>query len=336
MKGKIMKKMMSLSIVAFFAASVVAAENTLVEVRERGYLICGVDLGVPGFSEETDGLVAGFDADICRSISAAIFGTPSVEFVSHNNIDRYTSLMTGTIDVQMHSPDFGVGHSAGLIEVVSWTHYDGIFVGAPEEFGVSSLRDLDGASFCTVGDNRVRRTLSAYLDNNQMEHSFRGLSLNKSGEFEDYDLRSECEVVAAERMVLLGFRTSAKRPFTILPEALATVPFGIGVSRDDAQWSQIVSSVFNALLIAEELGISSATIDEDIENTNNSRILGGNEEFAAALGLDSGWAKNAIRASGNYGEIFDRNLGENSEVGSWRGLNAQWTSGGILIGHGFH
>lgn len=313
-----------------------ASAQTLDEVRARGALNCGVTTGLVGFAApDANGEWEGFDVGVCRAVAAAVLGDPTaVNFVPTTGQTRFTALASGEIDMLARNTTWTFSRDVDLrFEFVGINYYDGQGFMVPRELGVSSAMELDGATVCIQTGTTTELNLADFFASNNM--SYEPVPIETNAEAQQQYLAGACDVYTTDASGLAATRATFEDPsaHVVLPEIISKEPLGPLVRHGDNEWGDIVRWTLNALIAAEELGITSANITELAAGTENpeiNRILGSEGDLGAMLGLESDWAVNAIMAGGNYGELFERNIGENTPIGLARGLNAQWTDGGLL------
>ena len=313
-----------------------AAAATLDDVKARGKLNCGVTTGLVGFAApDANGNWEGFDVGVCRAVAAAVFGDPeAVEFVPTTGKTRFTALASGEVDMLARNTTWTFSRDVDLkFTFVGVNYYDGQGFMAPKALGVSSAKELDGATVCIQTGTTTELNLADFFRKNGM--SYEPVPIETNAEAQQQYLAGACDVYTTDASGLAATRATFEAPgdHVILPEIISKEPLGPLVRHGDPEWGDIVRWTLNALIAAEELGISSTNIEELSAGTNNpeiNRILGTEGTLGEMLGLSADWAKNAILAGGNYGEIFAKNIGEATPIGLARGLNAQWTDGGLL------
>ena len=322
--------------VAALAAGVASAA-TLDDVKARGALNCGVTTGLVGFAApDANGVWEGFDVGICRAVAAAIFGDPTaVEFVPTTGQTRFTALASGEIDLLARNTTWTFSRDTDLkFEFVGVNYYDGQGFMVPKNLGVSSAKDLDGATVCIQTGTTTELNLADFFRTNNM--SYEPVPIETNAEAQQQYLAGACDVYTTDASGLAATRATFEAPgdHTLLPEIISKEPLGPLVRHGDSEWGDIARWTLNALVSAEELGVTSANIAElSAAPTNNpevNRLLGTEGELGAMIGLDANWAANAIAAGGNYGELYEQNIGESTPIGLARGLNAMWTEGGLI------
>ena len=314
----------------------IAAATTLEDVQARGTLNCGVSTGVNGFSApDANGTWQGFDVAVCRAVAAAVLGDPmAVNFVSTTGQTRFTALASGEIDILPRNTTWTFSRDVDLgFTFVGVNYYDGQGFMINRDRGVSSATELDGATVCIQTGTTTELNLADYFRVNNM--SYEPVPIETEAEARQQYLAGACDTYTTDASGLAAARAAYENPadHIILPEIISKEPLGPLVRHGDPEWGDITRWTLNALIAAEELGVTSANIDEMLSGTDNpeiNRLLGTEGNFGEMLGLDNAWAVNAIKAGGNYGEIFARYLGESTPVGLARGLNAQWKDGGLL------
>jgi len=317
-------------------AAGMASAQTLQEVQERGVLNCGVNTGLAGFAApDANGEWEGFDVALCRAVAAAVLGDPSaVEFVSLTGKTRFTALAGGEIDMLSRNTTWTFTRDNDLkFEFTGINYYDGQGFLTRRDLGVSSATELDGATICIQTGTTTELNLADFFRANNMNYDPVPIETNAEA-LQQYNAGA-CDVYTTDASGLAASRATFENPndHVILPEIISKEPLGPVVRHGDNEWGDIVRWTLNALIAAEEYGVTSANIDELAQGTDNpevNRLLGTEGNFGEVLGLEPEWAVNAIKAEGNYGEIFERYIGESTPIGLARGLNAQWTDGGLM------
>lgn len=304
-------------------------------MKERGTLNCGVTTGLVGFAApDANGEWEGFDVGVCRAVAAAVLGDPTaVEFVPTTGKTRFTALASGEIDMLARNTTWTFSRDVDLkFEFVGVNYYDGQGFMVPKALGVSSATELNGATVCIQTGTTTELNLADYFRNNNMEYT--PVPIETNAEAQQQYLAGACDVYTTDASGLAATRAAFEAPadHVVLPEIISKEPLGPLVRHGDNDWGDVVRWTLNALIAAEEYGITSANIDEMAANGNPEvkRILGSEGDLGAMFGLEADWAKRAIAAGGNYGELFAKNIGESTPIGLSRGLNAQWTEGGLL------
>ncbi|WP_179380641.1 amino acid ABC transporter substrate-binding protein [Jannaschia marina] len=333
-----MKNSVLLGTLAFAGlAAAGASAATLDDVKARGSLNCGVTTGVPGFAEpDANGVWQGFDVAVCRAVAAAVLGDPeAVTFVPTTGKTRFTALASGEIDMLARNTTWTFSRDTDLkFDFVGVNYYDGQGFMVPADLGVSSATELDGATVCIQTGTTTELNLADFFRVNGM--SYEPVPIETGAEAVQQYLAGACDVYTTDRSALAAQRAGFEAPddSVILPEVVSKEPLGPLVRHGDSEWADIVRWTLNAMISAEELGVTKDNVEEMAaspgDNPEINRLLGTEGELGAMIGLDATWAKNAIAAVGNYGEVFDTNIGESTAIGLARGLNAQYTDGGLI------
>lgn len=324
----------ALSIVALGAGMATAA--TLDDVKARGELICGSNAALAGFAApDANGVYQGFDVAICRAVAAAVLGDPmKVKFVPTTGETRFTALASGEIDMLSRTTTWTYSRDADLkFTFAGVNYYDGQGFMVKKALGVSSAKELDGATICIQTGTTTELNLADYFKSNNL--SYEPVPIKDNAEAEQQYSSGSCDVYTTDASGLAATRATFAdaSEHIILPEIISKEPLGPLVRHGDDQWADIVKWTYNALVAAEEYGVTSTNIAElsaaPGNNPEINRLLGTEGDLGAMMGLDKDWAKRAIMAGGNYGEIFASNIGESTPIGLARGLNALWTQGGL-------
>ena len=314
-----------------------ASAATLDDVKNRGSLNCGVNTGLAGFAApDANGNWEGFDVAFCRAVATAVFGdATAVEFAPLTPQTRFTALASGEVDMLSRNTTWTLTRDADLkFEFAGVNYYDGQGFMVPAGLGVTSARDLDGATVCIQTGTTTELNLADFFRSNNMEYE--PVPIETNAEAQQQYLAGACDVYTTDASGLAATRATFENPgdHVILPEIISKEPLGPLVRHGDNEWGDIVRWTLNALVAAEEYGVTSANVDElasqGTDNPEINRLLGTEGNLGEMLGLDADWAARTIKAVGNYGEIFERNIGETTPIGLSRGLNAQWTNGGLL------
>jgi len=317
------------------SASVSAqAGTTLDAVKERGFVQCGVNTGLPGFSNADEaGKWTGLDADVCRAIAAAVLGdAEKVRFTPLTAKERLTALQSGEVDVLSRNTTWTLTRDTSLgINFTGVTYYDGQGFMVSKSLGISSAKELDGAAVCILAGTTTELNLADYFRTNGMQYEpvvFDTADQTARG-FE----AGRCDVLTSDQSQLYGLRIKLKEPdkAEILPDVISKEPLGPAVRQGDDAWFNIVRWTLFAMVNAEELGVTSANVDEMRSSSNPEirRLLGLEGIKGKGLGLADDWAYRIVKQVGNYGEVFERNVGSGSPLGIPRGLNALWRDGGL-------
>ena len=321
---------------AVLLGSAANAAATLDAVKAKGFVQCGVSQGLPGFSNADDaGNWTGLDVEMCRAVAAAIFGDGSkVKFSPLSAKQRFTALSSGEIDILSRNTTWTMTRDTQLgLNFAGVNYYDGQGMMVPTALGVKSATELDGANICTNTGTTTELNITDYFRSNNM--SFNLIAFEKADEVVAAYDAGRCDVYTTDRSGLAAQRGKLTKPdsHVVLPEIISKEPLGPVVRQGDDQWFNIVRWTLNALINAEELGITQANAKARLRGTENpaiKRLLGSEGKFGEELGLSNDWALNAIIAVGNYGESYERNVGPNTPLKLDRGVNALWSDGGIL------
>ncbi len=314
-----------------------AAAATLDDVKARGKLNCGVNTGLVGFAApDANGVWEGFDVAVCRAVAAAVLGDPTaVEFVPTTAKTRFTALASGEVDLLVRNTTWTFSRDTDLkFDFVGVNYYDGQGFMAPKALGVSSAKELDGATVCIQTGTTTELNLADFFRRNNI--SYEPVPIETNAEGQQQYLAGACDTYTTDASGLASTRAAFENPgdHVILPEIISKEPLGPLVRHGDNEWGDIVRWTLNALISAEELGVTSANVAELASGPTDSpevnRLLGTEGNLGEMIGLGKDWAVRMIAAVGNYGEVFEKNIGEKTPIGLARGLNAQWTDGGLL------
>lgn len=315
-----------------------AAEgDTVNAIRSRGALLCGVSTGGSvGMSTLDDrGQWRGLEADFCRAVAATLLGDATkVQFVPLEFRNAFAALQSGAVDMLARTATWTFTREVELrFEFAGIYVYDGQAFMVSRRLGVTSARQLNGASICVTGGSTTELNLADYFRTNNM--TYRPVVTNSREQNQANLDAGRCDVYTNERGGLAASRTALRNPddYIILPETISKEPAGPIVRRDDLRFRDIVAWTLRALIAAEEFGVTAANVRETAGGTTNpeiQRMLGRTGNFATSLGVNADWAVQAIAAVGNYGEIFERNLGAGSRVNLDRGQNNLWSRGGLM------
>ncbi len=326
------------AIVALSAS--VASAATLDDVKGKGFVQCGVNTGLAGFAAPNDkGEWSGFDVDICKAVAAAIFGEATADTVKYTPTtakERFTALQSGEIDLLSRNTTWTLSRDTALgFNFAGVNYYDGqgFMINSKNLPGINSALQLSGAAVCVQAGTTTELNLADYFRANNMQYN--PVVFEKLEEVNAAYDGGRCDVYTTDQSGLYSIRLTLSAPddHVVLPEIISKEPLGPAVRHGDDQWFDIVKWTLNAMIIAEELGITQANVDEMKESTNPEvrRVLGteADSKLAADLGLSNEWVVNIVKAVGNYGESFERNIGTGSPLKIARGLNALWTKGGL-------
>ena len=311
-----------------------AGAGTLDQVKQRGFLACGTNPGLPGFALPDDkGNYTGLDVDLCRGIAAAIFDDPTkVKFIPLTAKDRFTALQSGEIDVLSRNGTWTQSREAELgLLFTGVNYYDGQGFMVRKKLNISSALELNGASVCVQQGTTTELNLADYFRSTNMKYEVIAFATADEA-IKAYD-SGRCDSFTTDVSQLYGERIKLVNPdeHMILPEVVSKEPLGPSVRQGDDQWFNIVKWTHFAMINAEEDGVTKANVDEKAKSTAPElrRLLGVEGDFGKSLGLTKDWAYRIVKHVGNYGESFERSLGEGSKLKIKRGLNNLWSKGGI-------
>lgn len=324
----------TLVIATGLSASAFAAEGTLDKVKKRGALKCGVSTGIAGFSSPNDkGEWSGLDVDFCHAVAAAVLGDASkVKYVPLTAKERFTALQSGEIDILSRNTTWTITRDSSLgVNFAGTTYYDGQGFLVSKKLGVKSAKELDTAAVCIQAGTTHELNLSDYFKTNGMKY--------KSVVFDTPDQTAQgfgsgrCDVLTSDQSQLYALRLKLKDPSSavVLPEVISKEPLGPVVRQGDDNWFNLVKWTHFAMLNAEELGVTSKNVDakKSSKDPAIARLLGTRDNTGNAMGVNADWAYQVIKQVGNYGEIFEKNVGKPSPLKISRGLNALWSNGGL-------
>src|ERR1700754_1793254 len=330
-------KCASLVLTVAFAAGLAtpaAHAQTLKTVTDRGMVSCGVSQGLPGFSSPDDkGNWTGLDVDVCRAISAAIFNDPSkIKFVPLSAKDRFTALQSGEIDVLSRNTPWTLSRDISLgANFTGVTYYDGQGFLVKKSLNVNSALELSNASVCVQTGTTTEQNLADYFKDNKMKYEV--IAFTGADETVKAYESGRCDVFTSDVSQLYAERLKLANPadHVVLPEVISKEPLGPMVRHGDDQWFDIVKWTLFAMIDAEEMGVTQKNVDEmaKSDKPDLKRVFGTDGNLGEQLGLIKDWVSRIVKAVGNYGESFDRNVGAGSKLGLSRGLNQLWNKGGI-------
>ena len=330
--------LIGLAVAVLVAAGAIAYDRydtrTLKRITRRGELLCGVNTGLPGFSMPDDkGNWSGFDVDFCRALSAAIFDDPNkVKFIPLDASERFKELRDRKIDVLSRNSTWTISREAEFrLHFAGVSYYDGQGFMVRKKRNVDSALGLDGSKVCVQTNTTTELNLSDYFNANHMK--FEVAKFTKLDDMLKAYEDNKCDTVTSDVSQLYAQRLKLANAgdHVILPEVISKDPFAPVVRHRDDQWQMIVKWTLFAMLNAEELGVTSKNIGEALKSNKPEvkRLVGTEDNYGDDIGLTRDWAARIIRHVGNYGEVYDRNLGDGSKLGIPRGLNQLWTAGGI-------
>lgn len=312
------------------------AGATLDAIKKKGFIQCGVNTGLAGFSvADSQGAWTGLDVDICKAVAAAVFGDANaVKYTPTNAQQRFTALTSGEVDILSRNTTWTLTRDASLgMMFTGVTYFDGQGFMVPKSAKIKSAKELKGATVCVQTGTTTELNLADFARANKLNIKpvvFESLEESKVAFF-----GGRCKAYTTDASGLASIRAKDAPnadDYIILPELISKEPLGPAVRRDDVEWFTLVKWVLYALNEAEESGITSANVNEMKSSTdpNIQRLLGVSGDMGQKLGVDNAWAFNAIKQVGNYGEIFERNVGQKTPLRLARGLNATWKNGGLM------
>ncbi|BCG85538.1 amino acid ABC transporter substrate-binding protein [Mesorhizobium sp. 113-3-9] len=312
-----------------------AKADTFDIVKQRGSIICGVSQGVAGFSAPDDqGKWSGFDIDFCRAVSAAVFGDPDkVSYVPLSTKERFTALQAGTVDMLSRQSTWTLSRDTGMgIHFVGAAYYDGQGFMVRKNLGVDSALKLSGATVCAEQGTTTEQNVADYFTAHQMKYE--AVVIDSADSIIKAFDSGRCDVYTTDASALYAQRLKLTDPaaFTVLPEIISKEPLGPAVRKGDDKWFDVVRWTLFSLIEAEEDGITQANAEASLKSQNPTirRFLGVEGDNGKQIGLDPAFAYNIVTKVGNYGEMFERNLGQSSQLKIARGINALWNAGGLM------
>ncbi|MFZ9286427.1 MAG: amino acid ABC transporter substrate-binding protein, partial [Burkholderiaceae bacterium] len=336
------KSLMAAGLVAMGALLALPAHagKTIDAIKARGQLVCGVNTGLAGFSAaDSQGNWSGLDVDYCKALAATLLGDASkVKWVPLNAQQRFTALQSGEIDVLSRNTTWTLTRDASLgLSFVGVTYYDGQGFMVPSKGKIKSAKQLKGATVCVQSGTTTEKNLTDYSRANKLD--IKPVVFEKVEAATGAYFAGRCVAYTTDASGLASVRNKeAKNPadHIILPELISKEPLGPMVRRGDDEWFAIVKWTLYGLLEAEEYGVTQANVDQLKTSSQDpvvQRLLGATEDTGKLLGLDKDWMVRAIKATGNYGEIFERNVGPKSALGLPRGVNSLWNKGGLMYAY---
>ena len=323
----------AVAVAALTVAGIVSA-GTLDDVKSRDVLRCVVSTGIAGFAyPDASGVWKGFDVDFCRATAAAVLGDASkIKAVTSTGKTRFTLLNAGEGDVLWRNTTITFSRDVGVkLRFHGVNYYDGQGFMVKKALGVKSAKELDGASICIQTGTTTELNLADYFHANGMKYE--AVTIETNDEARQNYSSGRCDVYTTDASGLSATRSTFSDPenHVVLPEIISKEPLGPATRHGDDQWSDIITWVLNATITAEEKGVTSANVDKmkSSKDPEVLRLLGVEGSQGEELGLSKDWAYNIIKSVGNYGEIFERNIGVNTPLGIARGVNALWTQGGL-------
>jgi general L-amino acid transport system substrate-binding protein len=309
------------------------AQSTLDAVRAKGHVQCGVNTGLAGFSQpDSKGAWRGIDVDLCRAVAAAVFGDASkVRFTPLTAQQRFTALQSGEVDILARNTTWSLSRDTSLgLNFVGVNYYDGQGFMVAKKANVKSAKQLNGATVCLQPGTTNELNVADYFRANNMK--FKPVVIEKLEEVLNAYFNGRCDVYTTDQSGLVALRASrAPKPedHVILPEIISKEPLGPAVRHGDDRWFDIVRWSLFAMIEAEELGLSSKSVEQQAKSANPAiqRFVGASGDLGKGLGVDNRWALQIVKQVGNYGESFDANL---KPLGFERGLNRLWNQGGLM------
>ncbi|MBV8185241.1 MAG: amino acid ABC transporter substrate-binding protein [Hyphomicrobiales bacterium] len=320
---------------AAMAANPTSQAATLDAVRARGQLICGINPNLPGFGQpDKDGAFKGFNADICHAVAAAVLGdSGKVKFVPLTATIRFEALTSGEVDLLTHNSTWTMQRDTGAgLHFTGVTFFDGQSFLVKKSAGITSVTELGGASVCTQQGSTSELNAADFFRAHKLRYEIVSFASDDDAAKAFGDGRCDVLTSDASSLAAARLKLADAEDYVILPELISKEPLGLVVRDGDDKWFDVVRWTMNALIDAEELGITQANAAEELKSPvpEVKRLLGVEGKFGSRLGLSEDWAMRAVQAAGNYGEIFERNLGAASPLKLPRGMNALWSKGGIL------
>jgi len=329
-----MKQLLKLSAASLLVVGALSVQaSTLSDVQAKGHLSCGVSKGLAGFSSaDSSGTWTGIDVDVCRAVAAATLGDATkVKFVPLTAKERFTALQSGEIDMLSRNTTWTITRDASLgLNFAGVNYYDGQGFMVKSSLGVSSAMELGGAAICIQAGTTTELNLADWGKANGIEYNS-VVSDTNAQTLTNYDA-GRCDVLTTDASGLYSMRAGANDPseHVVLPEIISKEPLGPVVRQGDDQWFNIVRWSLNAMITAEEIGVTSATVDMVSNNPERERLMGRSGSTHEYVGLTPDWTYQIIKQVGNYAESFERNIGLSTPIGIARGVNALWSQGGIL------
>jgi general L-amino acid transport system substrate-binding protein len=329
-----LKTLTTAAVLLLTASGVAQAGTTLDAIKKNGFIKCGISDGLPGFSyADEKGSYNGIDVDVCRAVAAAVFGDATkVKFTPLTAKERFTALQSGEIDVLSRNTTWTSSRDSAMgMNFAGVTYYDGQGFLVNKKLGVKSAKQLDGATVCVQAGTTTELNLSDYFRNHKMK--FTPITYEKSDESAKSLEAGRCDVLTSDQSQLYAQRIKLAKPdeYVVLPEVISKEPLGPAVRHGDDDWFDIVKWTLFIMVNAEELGVNAKNVEEMKKSTNPDvkRLLGVEGDKGKDFGLANDWMAVVVKQVGNYGEIFERNVGQGSALKISRGLNALWSQGGL-------
>lgn len=312
-----------------------ANAGTLADVKKKDYVRCGVNGSVPGFSSPNDaGKMTGIDVDVCRAVAAAVLGNADkVKYTSLTAKERFTALSSGEIDLLSRNTTHTLTRDGSLgLDFTYYNYIDGQGFLVRKKIGVTSAKQLNGASICVQSGTTSELNLADFFRTNGMD--YKPVNYETSVQTREGFEGGACDALTSDTSQLAAIRSELKKPDSsvILPEIISKEPLGPVVRQNDSEWRNIVIWSLYAMINAEEYGVTSKNINKMKKSTNPNikRLLSVEGDMGKKLNVPNDWAYRIIKQVGNYGEVFERNVGKNSPLKLPRGVNQLWSKGGIL------
>ena len=316
-------------------AGTAQATTTLDAVKSKGHLQCGVNTGLPGFAvTDTKGNWTGMDVDVCRAVAAAALGDANaVKYTPLTAKERFTALQSGEIDILSRNTTWTMSRDTSLgVNFAGVSYYDGQGFMVKKNLGVGDAKELNGASICIQSGTTTELNLADFFRTHKLQ--YQPVVFDTADQVVKGFEADRCDALTSDQSQLYALRIKLAKPDSaeVLPNIISKEPLGPLVRQGDDQWFNAVKWTLFALVNAEEYEVKSSNVDAMKANSTNPnvrRLLGTEGDIGAGMGLSNAWAYNAIKQVGNYGEIFQRNVGESTPLGISRNLNALWTDGGL-------
>ena len=329
------KKQLIIGILIFLFSLATVFAGRLDLVKKRGVLHCGVNQNIPGFGFlDSKGQFVGFDVDFCRAVSAAVFSDPEkVKFVSLSASQRFTAIQSGEIDILSRNTTWTASRDGSVgVDFTVTTFYDGQGVLIKKDLGVKKINELEGATICAISGTTTEKNITDFFE--KMRIKFRLLTFGDADGVMSALRADRCDAVTSDKSQLLARQFAEKQPekYAILEETISKEPLGPVVPSNDSQWRDVVSWTIYGMIVAEEFGINKNNIDSFLKNKDPriQRLLGITGNLGEGLGLKNDFVYQVVKKVGNYSDLFDFNLGVKSKFRMLRGLNSQWSKGGLL------
>jgi general L-amino acid transport system substrate-binding protein len=330
-------KLVAIGAALLLSGAMVQAGPTFDAVKQKGFVQCGVAIGVPGFSNpDSKGVLTGMDVDMCKAIAAAMFNDANAFKLTPLQIaQRFIALQSGEIDVLTSNTTQTLARDTTLGLVgVGINFYDSQGVMVKKELGIKGVKELNGATICVNSGTTSELNLASWFRTNNI--SFKSVVIEKIDESVRAFVAGRCDALTSDRSLLAGVRTTLENPdaYVILPDTLSKEPLGPMVRQGDNAWLNVARWTLFAMIEAEEFGITSKNVQEMLKSSDSNvqLILGTTPGMGKNLGLSNEWAFSVVSQVGNYGETFERNFGADSPLKLQRGLNATWRNGGLMYG----